>query len=102
MQIIWDQTAVDALKKTHTILELETFDVNGQAVTAYCVVPAEKIMYELPLLDRYKELHSGFVRAYYEKNYMLCQDIAEHLIGKFGGELDTFYQEILSRIKTTT
>ena len=98
MQIVWDQTAVDELKKTHTVLELETFDTKNGAVTAHCVVPADKIVFELATIENYKEIHATFVKAYYDKNYKLCHDCAEHLMGRFGGELDTFYQEILSRI----
>ena len=99
MQLVWDQEVIKKLKNSHTVLELETFDVNGKSITVHCVVPAEKIGIEnIATLDRYTELHSAFVRAYYDKNYKLCRDIAEHLMGQFGGELDTFYEEILKRI----
>ena len=100
MQIVWDQAVIQQLKNAHTLLELETFEVKGSPVTAYCVVPAEKIGLEnMSQLDRYTELHSGFVKAYYDNNYQLCRDIAEHLMGQFGGELDTFYEVILERIR---
>ena len=101
MQIVWDQTVVEQLKNSHTVLELETFDVKGTPVTTYCVVPADKIVFELATIENYKEIHATFVKAYYDKNYNLCHDCAEHLMGRFGGELDTFYQEILSRIPPT-
>ena len=100
MQIIWDQSVIQKLKNSHTLLELETFEVKGSPVTTYCVVPADKIgLNNISTLDRYTELHSAFVKAYYDKNYQLCRDIAEHLMGQFGGECDTFYKEILNRIK---
>jgi hypothetical protein len=103
MQIVWDQAAVQRLKNSHTILELETFDVKGSPVTAFCVVPAEKIgLSGFATLERYKGLHTAFVAAYYDEDYKLCKDIAEHLMGQFGGELDTFYEEILSRINNKT
>ena len=99
MQIIWDQAAAEQLRNSHTVLELETFDVKGIRVPTYCVVPAEKIGIDgFAMLERYKELHAGFVKAYYDKDYKLCHDIVEHLMGKFGGELDTFYDEIMGRI----
>jgi hypothetical protein len=101
MQIVWDQTVVEQLKNSHTVLELETFDVKGTPVTTYCVVPAEKVFPDIMQLDNLKEIHAEFVRSYRTKNYKLCRDCAEHLMGRFGGELDTFYQEILSRIKST-
>jgi hypothetical protein len=102
MQIVWDHQAVQELKKTHTVLELETFNVNGIPVTTYCVVPAEKIgLSGFTNLNNYIELHEGFIKALEEENYQLCKDISEHLIGQFGGELDSFYEEILKRTAIT-
>lgn len=104
MQIIFKKEVADQLKDKYTVLELETIDVDmpdgtKDQIEAFCVVPAEKIpLTEMAALDSYKNLHSEFVKSYYEKNYKLCNDIAEHLMGKFGGELDSFYEEILSRI----
>jgi hypothetical protein len=98
MQIIWDKEAVENLKKSHTVLELETFNIKGKPITTYCVVPLEKVISEIAQLDNIKTLHSGFIQAYQNKDYKLCRDVSEHLLGKFGGELDSFYQEILSRI----
>ena len=99
MQIIWDKAAADKLQGSHTLLELETFEVEGRPLTAYCVIPPEKIILDIAQLDNLKELHAQFLKAYTEGNHDLCQDVSEHLIGKFGGELDTFYQELLSRSK---
>ena len=99
MQIVWNAEAVAQLRKNQTVLELETFQVEGKEITAYCVVPADKLLSELAQLDNYIDLHKGFVQAIKENNYKLCEDIAEHLMGKFGGELDSFYAEILSRDK---
>lgn len=99
MQIIWDYQAVLQLRKTHTVLELETFDVKGIPVTTFCVVPPEKIgLTGFSTLDKYVELHEGFIKALKEKDYKLCKDIAEHLMGQFGGELDSFYEVIVNRI----
>jgi hypothetical protein len=97
MQIVWDPTVIEQLRKSQTVLELETFVVEHNSITAYCVVPAEKILNEMSNINHYIELHEGFIVALNEKNYTLCTDIAEHLMGKFGGELDSFYNEILSR-----
>jgi hypothetical protein len=98
MQIIWNRDAAESLQKNQTVLELETFLVNNQTITAYCVVPAEKVFPEITRLDNIKELHQAFINAFNNKNYQLCQDLAPELIGKLGGELDTFYQEILNKI----
>ena len=98
MQIIWDQKAIEKIKNSHTVLELETFVVGNETITAYCVVPAEKILNEFIQLDANKELHNVFVTALKEKNYPVCKELYEHLMGKFGGEVDTFYEEIVNRI----
>lgn len=102
MQIIWNQEAVSKLKNNHTLLELETFVVNGQPITAYCVVPLEKVVKEITELENNKHLHSEFVKSFNEKNYDMCNELYQHLLGKFGGELDSFYEEIINKIKTIT
>lgn len=100
MQIIWDPAVVEKVKNSHTLLELETFDYKGTPVTAYCVVPAEKIgLSGFATLDKYIELHKAFIDAYNEKNYKICEDAGEYLVGAFGGELDSFYEIILERVK---
>lgn len=104
MQIIFSKEVADQLKDKFTVLELESFDVevtpgDVQKLDAFCVVPAEKIpLTEMAALDTYTTFHAEFVSAYKEKNYKLCQDLSEHLMGKFGGELDSFYEIILERI----
>lgn len=99
MYIIFGDNAAEALRQSYTVLELEEFDHEGQKARAYCVVPGEKInILELPLLDGYKKLHSEFVRNYEAGNYDFCVQAVEHLMGKFGGELDTFYQELVKKI----
>jgi hypothetical protein len=100
MQIIWDSVAAQRLRSSHTVLELETFEVNGQSITAYCVIPAEKVFPDIARLPTITELHVAFITAFNEKNYDLCQEIAPNLIGCFAGELDSFYQAILDKINT--
>ena len=101
MHIVVGKQAAESLTENYTILELETFnDSEGNPVTAYCVVPADKIpLGEMSILNQWTELHANLIKEYYNNNYQFCQDAIEHLMGKFGGELDSFYEEILSRIK---
>ena len=99
MQIVWNKEIAEKLMNTHTVLELETFKVNGADLTAYCIVPPEKIgISGFAMLDTHTNLHNEFISALKQKNYQLCRDVSEHLLGKFGGELDSFYEEILKRI----
>jgi hypothetical protein len=103
MQIVWDALAIEKLKNSHTLLELETIEqTDGKMITAYCVVPPEKIgVSGFGLLEAHKELHAAFVKAMREQDLKLCEDVAEHLMGQFGGELDTFYEEIIKRLKNS-
>jgi hypothetical protein len=101
MQIVWNKEAVEKLKNTHTVLELETFTIEGQDITTYCVVPPEKIgLTGFSTLEAYKEMHAAFVDAYKRRDEKLCRDVAPHLIGHFDGELDSFYTEILNRFES--
>ena len=100
MHIIVGKETADQLRERFTVLELETLEQEGQTVTAFCVVPAEKIpLGEMTLLDKWTALHASLITEYYKKNYKFCEDAIEHLMGKFSGELDSFYEEILNRIK---
>lgn len=102
MQIIFSRQAAEELQDRYTILELETFDVQGQKLEAFCVVPTEKIgLQEMQFLDNYKKLHAELINHLKQKNYKVCEDLIEHLMGKFGGELDSFYTIILERCKST-
>jgi hypothetical protein len=49
------------------------------------------------MIDHWKKLHNEFVQANKDGDAKLCIDLMEHLLGKFGGELDTFYQEVCNR-----
>ena len=98
MQIVWNKEVAQQLKNSHTVLELETFDVEGERLTAYCLVPPEKVINDIAQLGSLITLHESFIQAMNNKDYKLCTDISEHLRGRFGGELDSFYDEILKKI----
>ena len=99
MYIIVGTDRASILRETHTVLSLEKIVHEGTEDRAYCVVSSESINFmEIPQLKQHVELHEQFVTEYENSNYQYCRDVAEHLYGKFGGELDTFYDEILKRI----
>jgi hypothetical protein len=102
MQIVWNTEIVEKMRSTHTVLELETFDVEGKSLTAYCVVPPEKVILDIADLENLTALHNSFLKAYAGRDTITCESIAGQLQGRLGGELDTFYEEIINRLKTTT
>lgn len=101
MQIIFGEENAEELSQKYTVLELEAIvPAEGMSpIMAYCIVPGDKIPFqELPQLDNWIKLHHDFVNGYNTQQYDYCIQCIEHLMGKFGGEVDTFYEEILRRI----
>jgi hypothetical protein len=102
MEIIFGKENAEKLREKYTVLDLETIDVEGQPLEVFCVIPADKItLTDMPQLESWVKLHHDFINGYQSGQYSYCRDAAGYLIGKFGGEVDTFYQEILNRIEKT-
>ena len=99
MYIIIGEQRASILKDTHTVLSLEKIVHEGMEDRAYCIVPREVVnLLEVPQLKQHVDLHEQFVIEYEKNNYEYCRDAVQHLYGKFGGELNSFYDEILKRI----
>jgi hypothetical protein len=100
MHIIFGD-AVKELPDTFTVLELDTFKVSptDAPVTAYCVVEVIPLS-EFPMVDAHKKIHADLVEAYHNQHWNYCEQAIEGLTGKWNGELDTFYTELLNRINT--
>ena len=99
MQLIFGKQNAEQLQDKYTVLELETVEKEGHSIDVYCLIPGDKIgLAELPQLDQWKQLHADFLVGYHDHQYTYCRQAIEHLMGKFGGEVDTFYEEILKRI----
>lgn len=101
MNIILGRERADALRERFTVLELENFEhPDGMLIEAFCVVPAEKIpLAELATLDQWINLHGSFIAEMKKGNVNFCTQAIEHLRGKFGGEMDTFYDHMMSKIQ---
>ena len=99
MDIIFGRENAEKLREKYTVLDLETVEKDGVSIEVFCLVPADKIgLGDLPQLEQWVKLHNDFLHGYQTKQYNYCRQCIEHLIGKFGGEVDTFYEEILRRI----
>ena len=102
MQLIFGRENAETLRDKYTVLELETIDVEGQSLEVFCLISADQIgIADLPTLDQWIKLHDEFLHGYHTQQYEYCRQCIEYLMGKFGGELDTFYEEILRRINQT-
>lgn len=101
MQLIFGREVAEQLQNRYTILELETFTLEDKLLEVFCVVPAEKIaLTEITTVEHSTKLHNDFLAALRQEDYKICQDLSVHLIGRFGGEVDSFYNTILDRISS--
>ena len=98
MNIIFDTENIEAIKNNNVVLELDTFYLSrlDKTTTAYCVVDNIKIT-DLDKIEQSQRLHAELISAYKQKNFKLCKDLLQHLIGAFGGEVDSFYLELSKR-----
>jgi len=98
MHIIFGSTAQE-IPNSFTVLELDTFRMvkENRTDTAYCVV--EKIpLTEFAMLDAYKKIHADLVQYYRQRQWEYCENAIEGLMGRWNGELDTFYSDLLRRV----
>ena len=100
MNIIFGDSA-DTLPDHYIKLELDTFRTadSDNVVTAYCLV--EKLAPdEFAVMDSYKKIHADLLDAYRNQHWTYCEQAIAGLMGRWAGELDTFYSDLLSRVKT--
>ena len=99
MNIMFGDCITDDLREKYTVLPLDTFYFAGidQKRTAFCLVEIIPIA-EMMGIDKSIELHNNLLRNYTLKNWNYCVDAIEHLKGRWNGELDSFYDSILSRV----
>ena len=81
------------------MLDLDTFRLaDGTQLTACCVIENTPIQ-ELSLLPSLKLLHENLIKNLALKNWDFCEQAIEQLMGKWGGEVDTFYLDLLIRVQ---
>ena len=98
MNIIFKENTKEIQEK-YTVLDLDTFLMpDGSTRTACCLVESIPIM-ELSQINSLKDLHANLIENYAKKNWNYCEQAIEQLVGKWGGELDSFYAELQTRIK---
>lgn len=100
MNIIFGRDNALALGDNYTVLELDTIQhsEDGDQVTAFCVVDTISIL-DMPRLESMKNLHANLLIEYRKKNWNYCIQATEHLVGYWNKELDSFYENLLFRIK---
>lgn len=99
MNIILGQPTAESLSDRYILLPLDTFIIKGapEPVPSYCVIENVPIS-ELPQMQNYRDLHVKLMENYGRQNWNYCEQAIEHLLGKWNGELDSFYADLLARV----
>jgi hypothetical protein len=82
------------------VLELDTFvfPPDGEKRTSYCVI--EKVpLGDFPLMEAYIKVHADMMQAYRDQNWDYCLHAINGLTGRWNGELDSFYSNLLQRVE---
>jgi len=100
MHIILGEQNIKEVESKYVVLELDRFarSDQDQPISAYCLIENVPIN-ELPEVDRYRDLHQQLIKNYRQANWKFCEDAIEHLLGRWNGEIDSFYSMILQRIQ---
>ena len=99
MNIIFGRDKAAVLGENYTVLELDTIRVakDGPEMTAFCIVESIPIL-NMPRVNEMKSLHQNLIIEYRKQNWNYCNQALEHLMGFWGGEVDTFYENLKTRI----
>lgn len=99
MYIIFGESAKQ-LSDKFTVLELDTIKLKGtdEKFTSYCVI--ENIpLGDFPVVDSYIKVHHDMMQAYRDRNWEYCESAIKGLMGKWNGEVDSFYLNLYTRIQ---
>lgn len=100
MNIVLGETQGRTLAERHVVLPLDVFAVQGQSelIKSYCVIESLTLQ-ELAQMDHWIDLHVKLLENYGKKNWDFCIQALEHLMGRWNGEIDSFYQNLLARVQ---
>ena len=98
---MFEDSITEEVKNKYMLLPLDTFYFASteKNSVAYCLVEHTPIQ-EMFSVDRFMDLHQNLVKNYYLRNWNYCEQAIEQLLGKWNGEVDSFYTEIDARVKT--
>jgi len=98
MHIIFGDEVANNMKSKYTILPLDDMKIgDSPVVTAYCVIEDIPVT-EIAELDRVTNLHTKLIENYKKPDFNFCEQALEHLKGKWGKQLDSFYDVMSDRI----
>ena len=98
MHIILGEEAAAPMRSKYTVLPLDDMKVGDAPVlTAYCIVENLPVT-EREQLEHTVNLHNKLVENYKKPDFGFCEQALDHLKGKWGKQLDSFYDVLSDRI----
>ena len=98
--ILATEDQISDIAKRYLTLELDTFRIDGEEIPSWCVIDAGDIgLSELTELNHWTEQHKNLIRNYKQGEWNYCLQMLEHIKGKFGGNVDSFYTELFARMQ---
>lgn len=92
MFIVMGTDNIKDLKDRHILLELETFNKNGEEKTAWCVLTPDQIpVTQYAEIERLTGLHNHFITNYNKGDYEQALDALQYIKGQLGADMDSFY-----------
>lgn len=100
MYIFFGREHAEQVKDKHIVLPLDRIQLSpmGPTLDSFCVLESVPPS-EIETLGQWTALHSNLMKNYWLANFGFCEQAIDHLKGKFNGELDSFYDEITSRLE---
>ena len=96
--ILATQEDIKPVQERYLVLELDTFRIKGTEIPSWCIIDAGDIgLSEMTELDQFKKQHENLIRNYKKGDLNFVEQMLEHLKGKFGGNVDSFYTELYAR-----
>lgn len=97
MNIIFKENSA-AIGKKYVVLDLDTFSVPDGSIHTVCCVVENIPITEMSETENLKALHADLIASYSQRHWDQCELIIKQLVGKWGGEIDSFYQDLQTRI----
>ena len=100
MNIVLGEQNVADLIDRYVVLSLDSFLIGShpEPIKSFCVIENMPVA-ELAQIDVWKSLHENLIQNYQKRNWNFCEQAIEHLVGRWNGELDSFYQDLLGRVQ---
>lgn len=99
MHIIFGEETAKSMAEKYTVLELDRIRLEpmGLPIPTYCVIEGIPLN-EIAEMPNYINLHKKLIENYRRKDWNFCEQALGHLHGRWGGTINSFYDEISNRI----